>query len=299
MKNSPVWFKFYPRDWTTDINVVRMTCEQRGAYIQLLCYQAINGGLPADDESLAVLSGMGERWNTCSAPVKQMFEQRGSLLFNRRLSSEIKKYNEISEKKRQAGIISGKARNNKDISSNRCSTDVQHVPNNTDTDTEAEKEAEKENKKLLTTFVPTDKAPSVATPLEAKPIFNYTTQSFENISDTQIQKWKEAYPAVDINSEMLRAGQWLAANPAKRKKDIRRFVNNWLSRKQERGGSIMGAVSGQTTLYDPDLPWKNPALNPGGLSKPEWLWANPNWKRGKNDDGQKPDIFNGKGIFGN
>lgn len=43
-----------------------------------------------------------------------------------------------------------------------------------------------------------------------------------------------AYPGVSLGQEAARALVWLQANPGKRKKDIARFMNNWLARGQER-----------------------------------------------------------------
>ena len=47
----------------------------------------------------------------------------------------------------------------------------------------------------------------------------------------------EAYPDVLVAQEIDRAKLWLEANPAKRKTNVRRFLTNWVSRQQERGGS--------------------------------------------------------------
>lgn len=38
---------------------------------------------------------------------------------------------------------------------------------------------------------------------------------------------REAYPLVNIEREVKRAAAWLVSNPAKRKKDAPRFLNNW------------------------------------------------------------------------
>ena len=47
----------------------------------------------------------------------------------------------------------------------------------------------------------------------------------------------EAYPAVMVAQEIDRAKLWLAANPTKRKSNVRKFLTNWMARCQERGGS--------------------------------------------------------------
>jgi hypothetical protein len=43
-----------------------------------------------------------------------------------------------------------------------------------------------------------------------------------------------------VPTEILRAHAWALANPAKRKRDWRRFLTNWMAREQERGGSRQG-----------------------------------------------------------
>lgn len=54
-----------------------------------------------------------------------------------------------------------------------------------------------------------------------------------------IDEWNELYPAVDILQELRKMKGWLNANPTKRKtkRGIGRFINNWLSREQDKGGS--------------------------------------------------------------
>jgi hypothetical protein len=44
---------------------------------------------------------------------------------------------------------------------------------------------------------------------------------------------KSAYPLVDIESDIRRASAWLIANPAKRRKDAPRFLNNWFKGSQK------------------------------------------------------------------
>lgn len=42
------WFKFYAQDWLTDPRVLRLSNEQRGVYLWLLCRQWHDGSLPYD-----------------------------------------------------------------------------------------------------------------------------------------------------------------------------------------------------------------------------------------------------------
>ncbi|MEN2985500.1 MAG: hypothetical protein ABDH16_02400 [Thermodesulfovibrionaceae bacterium] len=58
--------------------------------------------------------------------------------------------------------------------------------------------------------------------------------SFKGI-EKYIDKWKEAYPLVDIDNEIKQMEAWILAQPRTRwKKDWKRFITNWLSREQDK-----------------------------------------------------------------
>lgn len=57
------------------------------------------------------------------------------------------------------------------------------------------------------------------------------------VTDDHRKKWKEAYPTVNIQTELNAMDQWLWSNPRSRKKNYARFVVNWLRRCQQRGGA--------------------------------------------------------------
>jgi hypothetical protein len=61
---------------------------------------------------------------------------------------------------------------------------------------------------------------------------------------TQADKdaWKVAYPACDIDLEIAKSMEWVKANPAKgRKSNWRKFLNGWLARTQDSGGTKNGS----------------------------------------------------------
>ena len=64
--------------------------------------------------------------------------------------------------------------------------------------------------------------------------FDYTQRTFQNIQSAQLQKWRQAYPALNIRTEITRAEAWASANPAKRKSNWERFLTNWFSIAQDR-----------------------------------------------------------------
>jgi phage replication O-like protein O len=58
----------------------------------------------------------------------------------------------------------------------------------------------------------------------------FAEQKFQNITEEKIQKWSEAYPGIDIKSELKKMEVWLTANPKNKKENHERFIVNWLSR---------------------------------------------------------------------
>lgn len=62
------------------------------------------------------------------------------------------------------------------------------------------------------------------------------------ITEGDYEKDRKAFPAVDVKQEYLKMERWGDANPKKRKtrNGIKRFINSWLEREQNRGGSADG-----------------------------------------------------------
>ena len=80
-------------------------------------------------------------------------------------------------------------------------------------------------KKLLFDEDITTKGMPVAYPDKVKSFFDKVIRT-QNI----LQIWREAYPNVDIESELNLAKAWLLSNTGNAKKDFKKFCNNWLAR---------------------------------------------------------------------
>ena len=54
-----------------------------------------------------------------------------------------------------------------------------------------------------------------------------------------VNEWIKLYPSVNVDQQLKNMRGWLMANPSRRKtrKGINRFINNWLSREQDKGGN--------------------------------------------------------------
>jgi hypothetical protein len=117
--------------------------------------------------------------------------------------------------------------------------------------------------------------------------FDFDKEKFQFILNEDIKRWKETYPAVDIRIELLKMEDWLLSNPTKKKKNYRRFITNWLSRCQEKGGTKKweveqdgGKIIGQAKPKKPDPPWKKDLDNATKKAEEKVLKANPG-KRGR------------------
>lgn len=101
-----------------------------------------------------------------------------------------------------------------------------------------------------------------------------------DVFQNQIAEWEELYPAVDVLQELRKMKGWLDANPSKRKtkNGIMRFINNWLSKEQDKGGKT---IDRQQTKTNPQLVKSKPYvdLNPDNdddfLSKLEEALVDP------------------------
>lgn len=121
------------------------------------------------------------------------------------------------------------------------------------------KSVTKKDKKPLSKMVPTkeiytkEKKESSPEPKKTAPAgigFSFEDRRFTGIQDRDKNEWRETYPAVDVDLEILKAKEWLLANPEKRKKNYRRFLVNWFNRTQERGGTRHGDGADKRT-FDP------------------------------------------------
>lgn len=84
--------------------------------------------------------------------------------------------------------------------------------------------------------------PASAPPVITLPLNDNTDYG---ITQDEVDHWKELYPAVDVMTELRKMKGWCEGNPAKRKtrRGIMRFVNAWLAKEQDRGGSRKASQS--------------------------------------------------------
>ena len=79
-------------------------------------------------------------------------------------------------------------------------------------------------------------AARVSSPAGKGIVFDYDAGRFDQVPPELVEKWRQAYPAVDVLSELRRMEAWASANPVNRKSNWQRFIVNWLTRAQDRAG---------------------------------------------------------------
>lgn len=92
-----------------------------------------------------------------------------------------------------------------------------------------------------TSLPPSQLSSSVARPAAAgspQEIRWVASEGWQGITQKHREDWQEAYPAVDLDSELAAAGQWLKANPQKAKRSTwHKFLVTWFGNAQNRGGT--------------------------------------------------------------
>lgn len=73
-----------------------------------------------------------------------------------------------------------------------------------------------------------------------------------DVTQEMLDKWKELYPAIDVDQEMRKMIGWCDANPTNRKtrNGAKRFINSWLSRAQNRAPRVL--PGGTDTVFIPN-----------------------------------------------
>jgi hypothetical protein len=109
---------------------------------------------------------------------------------------------------------------------NGTKRNVTVTPPDTDTDTDTELKTLASSATALT---------AVSPPLGTIPLIDNSQFGF---TQEDVSGWCEAYPAVDVLQQLREMREWAKANPKLRKtrSGIRRAINTWLSKEQDKAG---------------------------------------------------------------
>jgi len=242
-----VYLPLYVRDFLT--STIGWTAEERGHYLTLLMIQWDRGSLPAEANDLERLSpGVCHCWSILAGkfPVCEDGTRRNAKLEEHRVRCV-----EIREKRSQAGRSAASGRWAGDASriANASQTHSKRIangchPTSTSTSTsDTESSAIAEDVQPAAPVVAASVPPRRRKRSQPKDAISWAVDSgWQGITDEHRQAWATAYPACTLDIELLRATEWLIANPTKaRKSNWRRFLVSWLTRSQDRGGTIRSA----------------------------------------------------------
>lgn len=256
------WIKIHRRllqwEWYSDTNTVRLFLhlllnanyeDKRWRGFEIKRGQLVTGRLKLSEET----NLSQQQVRTCLERLKSTNEITIKTT-NKYTVITINKYEEYQ----QTGQENNQEINQQD---NQQITNKQPTNNQQITTTKEYKNNKKErNKESIPSIAPnetdvsdSEQKKTAKKAFQRTPInFDFSTGQWENITDADRERWKEAYPACDIKRQLTAAADWLIANPNKLKKNYNRFLANWLSNSQQKGGDI-GSRRSSDSGYDRNL----------------------------------------------
>ena len=242
------WMPLYTADLVS--SCVDMTPHQFGAYVRLLCYAWDNGGLPNDCDACSRIAGGIEAsdWKTIRRRLEVVDGGTDSeRLTHPRLEAEREKQRETHKKRSEAGKA-GNQNRWRSPGDRRAIAGRSHL----ELELELDRELEEEEIQPAAPVVPTSDPPK-ASRSPAKHSVRWSADAgWSGITDADRQAWAVAYPAAIVDQELARAAEWLLANPTKAvRKNWRKFLSGWLSRCQDRGGSVREGATARGVAAPP------------------------------------------------
>ena len=149
---------------------------------------------------------------------------------------------DASKRKAEAGNCGGKTKATAKQTASKAQANVKQTVSEKEREKEKEKEGEieieKENECSISSSsdlrgapgIPGASPPTISLPLNDGSAFE--------IFQSDVDRWSNLYPAVDVMQQLRNMAGWIDGNPSKRKtrSGIKRFVNSWLAKEQNKGG---------------------------------------------------------------
>ena len=119
------------------------------------------------------------------------------------------------------------------------------------TDTDSISQGDSNNNEIEDTTSSAERSDDHSAPEPAIFTLPLNDGSSYEVTQSEINEYSELYPAVDVAQEIRGMIGWIKANPTRRKtrRGIKRFMNSWLSRAQDQGGT-KGGVRGEVYRGD-------------------------------------------------
>lgn len=179
-------------------------------------------------------------------PDMEPLEKLAFTFIKNHIDRDFIKYQNTCAKRKLAGSKGGKARAENQAKQANATFAKQNQANQADNDSGSENENENESDSGSESE--SDKKYICAEPLQASTpepeepaviSLPLNDKTWYSITQKQVDEWSGLYPAVDVMQELRKMVGWLDANTSNRKtrRGIKSFVNRWLSKEQDRGGS--------------------------------------------------------------
>lgn len=81
---------------------------------------------------------------------------------------------------------------------------------------------------------------------DRKPYEEIIQMYFQGLSNKELIEIKEAFPNVDIHRELKQAKLWLLSNTHRKKKNLKRFINSWLTKANRK---LVYVLDGKNKYY--------------------------------------------------
>lgn len=213
------WIKWYWQDWKNEDGLQLVSLAAKGLWVVMLSVMAnsrrkgflLLGDKQMSIKDLANLTRISEKEALdllAELREKDVFSETDDrIIYNRRMAREA----EISSVRARSGSLGG-----------RPKSKGKAKPKQNESKVKAGGESK-------------TKAPSASASVYAS--ISFLEGVWGGIQEADVVSWSAAYPACDVNAELKKMAEWLKANPDKKKSQYRRFIVNWLSRTQDRGGT--------------------------------------------------------------
>lgn len=232
------YMQFYVSDWTSDCQLAMCSLSTRGCWLELLC------GMHSLDHCGVITGTADQLARVCRCSVVE-FVQAVDELRSYRIGEITERngvYTVVNRRMRREHEASGGAKTRQKRFQEAKKTRNKREINGG----ESESESEPENNQVPSLRSGTSPEPeNSGTPGKRgdreKIFFEYEgDKKIHGITPEQLALWKENYPALDVEQELKKASSWLDANRKNRKKDVKRFLVNWLNRQQDRAPKAPG-----------------------------------------------------------
>jgi uncharacterized protein YdaU (DUF1376 family) len=221
------YYSFNIADW--HLGTSHLSLEEEAVYFKLINhYYDTEKPIPKETQQVIRRLRLGNHEVIVGLILNEFFVLKDNGWHHVRCDKEIEDYHNKAETSRENGKKGGRPRKNKDLQDNPIGfteepeiTQEVILANPSITQEKANQEPRTKNQSIS---------------------FDAKSGVFKNVGESQIEVWKKAFPAVNLDIEMAKAVSWLIANPTKKKSNYSRFLNGWFTRCQDSGGTKQSKI---------------------------------------------------------